>query len=199
MDKIDAYLAKSAPFAQPVLQHIRELVHRACPHAEEAIKWGFPHFMTHGENLCNMAAFKQHCSFGFWKAAIMEDPQGLLTVMEKAGMGHLGKIASLQDLPPDKTLLSYLREADRLNREGIRLPAKPASEKKELAVPPALAAALKKNKTAAKVFAGASYSFRKEYTEWVEGARTDATRDKRIAQALEWIAEGKGRNWKYQK
>lgn len=199
MDKTDAYIAKAAPFAQPILQHIRELVHRACPHAEEAIKWGFPHFLTHGEILCNMAAFKQHCSLGFWKAAIMEDPKGLLTIMEKASMGHMGKIGSLKDLPPDKTLLSYFREADRLNRDGIKLPAKPASEKKELETPPALAAALKTNKAAGKVFAGGSYSFRKEYIEWVEEAKTEATRNKRIAQAVEWIAEGKGRNWKYQK
>ncbi len=139
MDKTDAYIAQSAPFAQPILQHIRELVHQACPHAEETIKWGFPHFLSHGEILCNMAAFKQHCSVGFWKAAIMEDPKGLLTIMEKASMGHLGKIASLKDLPPDKTLLSYIREADRLNREGIRLPPKPAAGKKNWrSLPPCL-------------------------------------------------------------
>lgn len=199
MDKTDAYIAKSASFAQPILQHIRELVHQACPHAEEAIKWGFPHFLTHGEILCNMAAFKQHCSLGFWKAAIMEDPKGLLTIMEKASMGHLGKIASLKDLPPDKTLLSYIREADRLNREGIKIPPKPVAEKKELEVPPALTAALKKHKAADKVFRDFSYSHRKEYIEWITEAKTEATRDKRIAQAVEWIAEGKGRNWKYQK
>lgn len=198
MDKIDAYIAKSAPFAQPILQHIRELVHQACPHAEETLKWGFPHFITHGEILCNMAAFKQHCSLGFWKAAIMEDPKGLLTIMDKAAMGHFGKIASLKDLPADKTLLSYLREADRLNREGIKVPSRPASAKKELDVPPALAAALKQNKAAGKRFSEASYSFRKEYIEWVNEAKTEATAIKRIAQAVEWISEGKGRNWKYQ-
>lgn len=198
MDKIDEYIAKAAPFAQPILRHIRELVHQACPHAEEGIKWGFPHFMTHGEILCNMAAFKQHCSLGFWKAAIMEDPKGLLTVMEKAAMGHFGKISSLKDLPADKTLLSYLREADRLNRDGIKVPARPAAEKKEPDVPPALATALKKNKAAGKQFSEASYSFRKEYIEWVAEAKTEATANKRIAQAVEWISEGKGRNWKYQ-
>lgn len=198
MDKTDAYIAKAAPFAQPILRHIRELVHQACPHAEEGIKWGFPHFMTHGEILCNMAAFKQHCSLGFWKAAIMEDPNRLLTVMDKAAMGHFGKIASLKDLPADKTLLSYLREADRLNRDGIKVPSRPAAGKKEPDIPPAFAAALQKNKAAGRHFSEASYSFRKEYIEWVAEAKTEATANKRIAQAVEWISEGKGRNWKYQ-
>ncbi|WP_126246074.1 YdeI/OmpD-associated family protein [Chitinophaga rhizosphaerae] len=199
MDKIDAYIARSAPFARPILQHIREMVHQACPHVEETLKWGMPYFMTHGDNLCHMAAFQQHCALGFWKAAIMHDPKGLLTLMEKAAMGHLGKIASLRDLPPDKTLIAYIREADRLNREGIKLPARPVSEKTELEVPAALAAALKKNKTAEKQFQAFSYSHRKEYIEWINEAKTDPTRDKRIAQAVEWMAEGKGRNWKYAK
>lgn len=198
MDKIDAYIDKSAPFARPILRHIRELVHQACPHAEETLKWGMPHFMTHGDNLCHMASFKQHCAFGFWKGAIMEDPKGLLSLADKAAMGHLGRIESLKDLPADKTLLSYLREADRLNRDGIKLPPRPPAEKKDLEVPTALAAALKKNKMAEKQFRDFSYSHRKEYIEWINEAKTEPTRNKRIAQAVEWIAEGKGRNWKYQ-
>ncbi len=199
MDKTDAYIAKSAPFAQPILQHIRELVHEACPHAEEAIKWSFPHFMTHGEILCSMASFNNHCSFGFWKASLMEDPKGILTRMDKAAMGHLGKIASLSDLPPDKIIISYIREADRLNRDGIKLPPKPPAEKIHLVVPDALAAALKKNKTAAKNFEGFNYSRQKDYIEWINEAKTEATRDNRIAQAVELAAEGKSRNWKYER
>lgn len=199
MDKTDAYIAKSAPFAQPILQHIRELVQEACPHAEEGIKWSFPHFMTHGDILCNMAAFKYHCSFGFWKAAIMEDPKSILTLMDKSAMGHLGKIASLSDLPSDKTIISYLREADRLNRDGIKVPSNPAAEKKELIMPADLAAALRQNKAAAQHFEAFNYSSRKDYIEWINEAKTDATRARRIAQAVELSAEGKSRNWKYGK
>ena len=196
MDPIDAYIAKAAAFAQPILQHLRNLVHKACPHATEAMKWSFPHFMTHGGNLCSMAAFKKHCSFGFWKGSLLEDKQGIITLENKEAMGSLGKITSLRDLPPDKVLIAYLKEADKLNKEGIKVKKEPAA-KKELVVPPELAAALKKNKTAQKVWNGWSYSHKKEYSEWISEARTDATREKRLAQAVEQIAEGKDRNWKY--
>ncbi len=196
MSQTDAYIAKAAPFAQPILEHLRDLVHKACPHATEAIKWGFPHFITHGENLCNMAAFKQHCAFGFWKGRLLEDRAGIIETGEKNAMGSLGRITSLKDLPADKVLIAYIREADRLNEQGIRIAKAPAA-KKELVVPEVLAAALKKNKAARKVWDGWSYSHKKEYAEWISEAKTEATREKRLAQAVEQIAEGKDRNWKY--
>ncbi|MBO9151555.1 YdeI family protein [Chitinophaga sp. GCM10012297] len=197
MDPLDAYIAKSAPFARPILEHIRALVHKACPHAAEAMKWGMPFFMTHGDNLCNFAAFKQHCAFGFWKGSLLEDKHGIIETGEKNAMGSLGKITALEDLPPDKILIAYLKEADKLNKEGIKVAKAPAAAKKELAVPPELTAALKKNKAAQKVWDGWSYSHKKEYSEWISEAKTAATRDKRLAQAVEQIAEGKDRNWKY--
>jgi uncharacterized protein YdeI (YjbR/CyaY-like superfamily) len=196
MSQTDAYIAKAAPFAQPILEHLRGLVHKACPHAEEAIKWGFPHFITHGENLCNMAAFKQHCAFGFWKGRLLEDKPGIIETGEKNAMGSLGRITSLKDLPADKVLIAYIKEADRLNEQGIRI-AKAPVVKKELVVPEVLTAALKKNKAAQKVWESWSYSHKKEYAEWISEAKTEATRGKRLAQAVEQIAEGKDRNWKY--
>ncbi len=196
MKKVDDYIAKSAPFAQPILEHLREIVYKACPHAEEAIKWGMPIFETYGINLCSMAAFKQHCAFGFWKVSLLEDKQGIL--QGENSMGSLGRITSLKELPSEKILISYLREADALNRDNIKVP-KAAREKKELVTPKELAAALKKNKAATKVFDAFSYSCKKEYIEWIDEAKTEATKLKRVATAVEWIAEGKDRNWKYKK
>jgi uncharacterized protein YdeI (YjbR/CyaY-like superfamily) len=199
--RIDAYISKSAKFAQPILLHFRELVHQACPDIEETIKWGFPHFDFQGM-CCSIAAFKEHCTLGFWKANLMKDPQKLFVLLrtEAKAMGHFGKIKSLADLPSDKVLIAYIKEAVKLNKEGINLPPKPkvdASERKPLLVPSFLSNGLKKNKAASSCFNNFSYSQKKEYIDWLTEAKTEATRDKRLAQAIEWIAEGKIRNWKY--
>lgn len=199
-ERIDNYIANSADFAQPILTHLRELIHDTCPDVEEAWKWSFPNFVYKGAVMCSMAAFKQHCSFSFWKAAIMQDTDNILTITERDAMGHFGKIESLKDLPKDAVLKKYIKQAMKLNEDGIKLPPKPKAtekEKKELVVPAYLTRELKKNKTAEKVFNEFSYSHRKEYIQWMEEAKTDATRDKRLAQAIEWLAEGKNRNWKY--
>jgi uncharacterized protein YdeI (YjbR/CyaY-like superfamily) len=197
---IDAYIAKQADFAKPILQHIRELVHKACPEAEEKIKWGMPFFDYKDEMLCHMASFKQHAVMGFWKAALMKDALLLENAKAETAMGHLGKIGSLQDLPPDKKITAWIKEAMVLNDKGIKLPskAKPA-DKKELVMPDYLVAALAKNKKAKQVFENFAYSHKKEYLQWITEAKTEETRNKRMATALEWIAEGKGRNWKYER
>ncbi|MBS1512466.1 MAG: YdeI/OmpD-associated family protein [Bacteroidetes bacterium] len=198
--KIDAYIAKSAAFAQPVLNHIRELVHMTCPDVEEKIKWGFPHFDYKGQMMCSMAAFKQHAVFGFWKAALMKDPVLLENAKAESSMGHVGRLTSLKDLPSDKKIISWIKEAMALNDLGIKMPAKPKStEKKEIVVPDYFIKALKKNKSVWQIFEAFSYSHKKEYVEWITEAKTDATREKRMASAIEMIAEGKSRNWKYMK
>jgi uncharacterized protein YdeI (YjbR/CyaY-like superfamily) len=198
--KVDAYIAKSQPFAQPILSHIRELAHKACPDVEETIKWSMPFFELGGVVLGHMAAFKQHCAVGFWAlemhAILSED--GLLS---ENGMGSLGKVTGLKDLPSDKKLLNYYRQAAGLVASGqrtksiarIKKPPKPAPE-----VPVELSAALKKNKAAAKMFAGLSASCQREYVDWIVEAKRPETKQKRVAQSVEWIAEGKQRNWKYQ-
>lgn len=199
---IDAYIAKSADFAKPILLHIRELVHKACPDVEEKMKWSFPHFDYKGEMMCSMAAFKQHMSFGFWKAALMKDPVLVETAKSEVAMGHLGRITSLKDLPPDKKLIAWIKEAMQLTDKGIKLPAKPKpteKDKKELVVPDYFVKALAKNKKAKQVFENFAYSHKKEYLQWITEAKTEETRSKRMETALEWIAEGKGRNWKYMK
>ena len=195
--RIDAYISKSQHFAKPVLNHLRELVHAACPEIEETIKWGFPHFDYKGM-LCSMAAFKQHCAFSFWKTALMKDAQEMMGKNEHA-MGHLGKISSLKDLPPDKKILGWIKEAMKLNDDKIKLPErKKTVEPKEIEIPASLQSALKKN-MAAKLFNDFSPSHKKEYIEWINEAKTDDTRNKRIAQTIEWVIEGKSRNWKYMK
>jgi len=197
--KVDAYIAKSAEFAKPILTHLRELVHKACPEVEEVIKWGFPNFDYKGV-FCSMAGFKQHCSFGFWKASLMNDPKGILQANDKGGMGNFDRITSLKDLPSDKILLDFLRQAVDLNELGVKRKVKVTPKgSKTIDTPDYFEKVLKKNKIAREVFEEFAYSHRKEYIQWFEEAKTEETRSKRIAQAIEWISEGKGRNWKYQK
>lgn len=195
--RIDAYILKSADFAIPILTHLRELVHVACPEVVETMKWSFPVF-EHKGIMCNMAAFKQHCTFGFWKASLMKDKTLVKNAASESAMGHLGKIFSLADLPADKVIIAYIKEAAKLNETGAKV-VKKKPDKKEVLPPPYFVKALKTNKAALKTFETFSYSNRKEYIEWITEAKTEATRDRRIETALEWLAEGKIRNWKYVK
>jgi len=196
--KVDAYIEKSAEFAQPILRHLRELFHKGCLEATEEIKWSMPFFVYKGQLMGNMAAFKQHCSLGFLGPAMAE-------VLKKDGMdgadgmGSMGKITSLKDLPSDKKLLGYITLAAALIDGGAKVMSRPKKEPKPAPeVPAKLAAALKMNKAAAKVFAAFSPSCQREYVEWIAEAKRAETKEKRVAQAVEWIAEGKQRNWKYQ-
>lgn len=194
--RIDAYIAKAAPFAQTVLQHIRKLVHKACPDITETMKWSFPHFEYKGV-VCSMAAFKQHCAFGFWKASIMKDPNKIMQIKDRGAMGHFDRITTVKDLPADKIMIAYIKEAVLLNENGIKLPAKTKTTQKEIVVPADIIAALKKNSKAKKVFEAFSPSHKKEYIEWITEAKTEPTRIKRLNTMLEWLEEGKDRNWKY--
>lgn len=193
--RVDAYIEKSAEFAQPILRHIRKVVHQAVTDIEETIKWGFPHFERKGI-VCSMAAFKAHCAFGFHKASLMKDSAKLLGRVGKTAMGHVGRITSLQDLPDDKTLKVYVREAAGLNERGVKLPQRKRAPKK-LEIPAWFSKALAGNPAAQKTFDGFSYTNKKEYVDWVTGAKREDTRQKRLDTALEWMAEGKPRNWKY--
>ena len=195
--RIDAYIEKSAEFARPILVHLRDVVHAACPDVEETMKWSFPHFMYEGM-LCSMASFKAHCAFGFWKGALVLGDES----KDNEAMGNLGRITSLKDLPPKKQLTAWIKAAMRLNEAGVKAPMrrKPGLER---AAPPkmpkALADALARNPKARATFDAFSPSHRKEYIEWVAEAKTDATREKRLATTIEWLSEGKSRNWKYEK
>jgi uncharacterized protein YdeI (YjbR/CyaY-like superfamily) len=200
---VDAYLVKAQPFARPILTHLRELVHKGCPGVEETIKWSRPFFEYRGVILGNMSAFKEHCSFGFWGeeiGAVLRDANA----PRKQGMGSLGRITSLNDLPPDKQMLDWIRQAAAFVDSG-RCTSPIAARRKVVKAPkPAVepplefTAALRKNKKAAAVFAAFSPSCKREYVEWIADAKRPETRDKRIETAIEWIAEGKQRNWKYQ-
>ena len=195
--RIDAYISQSAEFAQPILNHIREVVHEGCPEVQETIKWGMPHF-EHKGIMCGMASFKEHCAFGFWKGSLVIDAKEIKSV---DAMGQFGRITSLKDLPPKKLLVSYVKKAAELNEAGIKNPSrvKQRAEKKELVVPDYFTAAVKKNKKAFATFDGFPYSKKKDYVEWVTEAKTDETRARRLKTAVEWMAEGKARNWKYER
>jgi uncharacterized protein YdeI (YjbR/CyaY-like superfamily) len=193
--RIDAYIEKSAEFAKPILVHIRKLAHQACPDITETMKWSFPHFDFKG-TVCSMASFKEHCAFGFWKQSLLEKDA---FPAQKTAMGSFGRIASLDDLPGDNIILGLIRQAVELNEKGIKVPKKPASERKELVVPEELTAALEKDKKAKETFEAFRYSHKKEYIEWITEAKTEATRNKRLATTIEWLGEGKSLHWKYAK
>lgn len=195
---VDTYIASSRDFAHPILRHIRALVHKACPDVEEAMKWGFPHFNYKGM-MCNIAAFKGHCALGFWEAPLLPDPHHLFA-KKRDGMGHFGRITSLKDLPADRVLLAYIRSAAQLNEEGVKLPPKQKKTvETALKVPAYLRRALQSRPEALTTFRAFSPSNKREYIEWLEEARTEATRQTRLETALGWMAEGKPRNWKYMK
>lgn len=191
--RIDAYIEKSRDFARPILEHLRKLVHKACPDVEETVKWGSPHFDYKG-SLAGMASFKEHCAFGFWKHALLEGNE-----LQRTAMGSFGRITSLKDLPKDKEIVSLIHQAMELNEKGIKVPKKPPAAKADVVVPKELIAALAKNKKAKTQFEKFSPSHRREYSEWITEAKTEPTRDKRIATAIEWLSEGKSRNWKYER
>jgi uncharacterized protein YdeI (YjbR/CyaY-like superfamily) len=192
--RIDAYIAKSAEFARPVLEHLRERVHAACPEVEEGIKWGMPFFSYKAAPMCMMAAFKQHCSFGFWLSKEVTGGS------EEDGMGQFGKLASLKDLPPDKQLATFLKKAMALNEAGVKKARPKAAAKPAPTLPEDLATLLaqKKHAAARKTYEGFGPGAQREYVDWIVEAKTDATRQKRLATTLEWLAEGKKRNWKYE-
>lgn len=188
--RIDAYIAKAPGFAKPILKHLREVVHEGCPDVVETMKWSAPHFDYRGGILASMAAFKGHCAFGFWKGSLVVEGS-------KDAMGQFGRITSLSDLPNDRVLIGHVRKAARLNEEGVKTPRPPKHEKKEIPMPPELAAAFKKNAKARATFEGFRPSQKREYLEWIVEAKTEETRRRRLATAVEWMAEGKPRNWKY--
>ncbi len=202
--EVDAYIDRAKPFAIPVLMHLRGLMHKGCPGVEEEMKWRMPFFVYKGVNMVYMAAFTAHCRVGFWGKESTAMVRAALAV-EGEGQGPLERVTSVKDLPADAVMLGWIKEAKGFVDRGEytspmagRSDAKAAKAKAEVEVPEELAAALKKDKKAAAVFAGFSASCKREYTVWIAEAKREETRAKRVAQAVEWIGEGKQRNWKYQ-
>ena len=191
--RIDAYIAKSADFAKPILDELRKRVHAACPDVEENMKWSMPHFEYKGKLFAHLAAFKAHAAFGFAHSGLRD--------AGKAGeaMGHFGRLTSVKELPGVKDFDAMARQAMALRDAGVPIrPPKPRAEKKELVVPDDFLAAIKRNKKALAAFEAFSYSHRKEYVGWITEAKREATRASRMKQAIAWMAEGKPRHWKYQ-
>lgn len=203
--RVDAYIAKMQPFAQDILQHIREVVHAACPQCEEAMKWSMPFFTYKGALLCNMAGFKAHASFGFWlgKQVIGEEA-------EEGAMGQFGKLTSVKDLPSKTVLTKHIKKAMALTDAGAKMERattastaaapvkKSAAKKSAVTVPPELAKALLRAPEAKATFDAFPPSHRREYAEWIAEAKKPETKERRVQQALEMLAEGKSRNWKYE-
>lgn len=195
--EVDQYIEAAAAFARPILRHVRACFHRACPDIEETIKWGFPYFVKDGM-VGGMSAFKAHVSVGFWNADRLTDPEGL---MAKVGGNEMAafKVGSLDDLPAEGTIIGWVREAVALNESGYKRPMRTARKDPALiSAPDDLAAAMDRVPAAQATWDGFAYSHRKEYVDWIVSAKRDATRDQRVAQAVEWMSGGKRRNWKYE-
>lgn len=196
---VDAYAEKIGDFAKPVLAHLRAIVHATCPEGVEEIKWGIPHFRYAADILCIFAAYKQHCSFTFYKDMLMADARFKANDGVPAAKRFMGKLTGVADLPPDRELKRWIKEAMSINEQGLKLPVRETKSPKEVGMPAEFAEKLRTNPEIAKIFGSKSPSFQKDYKVWIGEARTPATRDKRIEEAMAWIAEGKGRFWKYAK
>jgi uncharacterized protein YdeI (YjbR/CyaY-like superfamily) len=193
---VDAYIAKSAEFARPILARVRAAMHQACPRIEETIKWGVPHFEYRGV-VGSMAAFKQHASFGFWKQKLMQDPAGIFPKPGDSSMGGR-RFRSVDEMPAQSVLVRYVKAAVALNEQGLRLPNAGRKKKPPVRLPADLAAALRKNAKAKATYQAFAPSHRREYVEWITEAKQEATRARRLATAVEWMAAGRQRHWKYQ-
>lgn len=196
--QVDAYISRAADFAQPILRHVRKLVHEECPDVQETLKWGFPHFVRNGAIVCGVAAFKAHCALGFWHQE-MGRLIGNNRDTGKDAMGQLGRIESMKVLPPDAVLRRYFRTAADLAVSGKPARVRRTTPRPELPTPVDLTAALRKSATARKHFEQFPPSHRREYIEWITEAKRPETRAKRVATTLEWLTEGKSRNWQYEK
>jgi uncharacterized protein YdeI (YjbR/CyaY-like superfamily) len=197
--RVDAYIAKAAPFAKPILEYIRQVVHDASPKITETVKWGMPFFDYKGP-VCMMASFKQHLGFGFWKASRLNDPSGFVKGGDdEAAAGSFGRIEKMEDLPPADVLKDFVLQIIAINESGVKEPKKVAAPKVEITMPDDFNNLLASNPKALEHFFNFAPSKKKEYLEWIIESKSDATRQKRMEQALEWISEGKSRNWKYQK
>jgi hypothetical protein len=193
--RIDAYIERSASFAHPILEYLRGVVHEVCPDVQETMKWSSPFFDYCG-TMCSMAAFKEHAAFGFWKGSLVLDDKG---GKAQQAAGHLGRLREISDLPPKKTLVGYIQKAMALNEQAVQPARPPKHPKKPLKVPPYFMAALKKDKKALATFESFPPGQKRDYVQWVTEAKADETRERRLATAVEWMAEGKPRNWKYMK
>lgn len=190
--RVDEYIEKAQPFARPILVQVREVVHSACPDVEETIKWRMPSFEWKGI-LAGMAAFKAHAVFGFWKHDLIVGADA----KAKEAMGSFGCLKSVKDLPSKSVLAKYVKTAMKLNEAGVKVVRQKTRPKKALAPHPEFAAALKKNAKATATLAGFPPGARAEYVEWIADAKQDATRARRIADAVLWLSQGKRRHWKY--
>lgn len=191
--RIDAYIDRQRDFAKPILAHLREAVHAACPRVEETMKWSMPYFIYDGELLAGMAAFKQHATFGFWRGSLVVGE----TPAQKEAMGQFGRLTSVDDLPGRPVLEALVRAAMKLTEQGVK-PARARTQKPPLAIPGDLRSAIDANPAAGAAFDGFPPSARRDYVEWIAEAKREETRKKRIAQAVEWLAQGKRRHWKYE-
>ena len=191
--RVDAYIAKSADFAKPILKELRSRIHALVPGVEEDIKWGFPSFMYNGKIFFGMSAFKAHAGCGFWHP--------LMRVSDKSPEGiSEWRITSVDQLPSRTEFAKLAKKAKKLEDDGVKGPPRPKpAPNRKVAVPKDLAALLSKNAKARATFEGFPYYKKNEYVTWINEAKREETRAQRLATTIEWLAEGKSRMWKMEK
>jgi len=191
---VDAYINKSKPFAKPILKHLRKIIHKACPKVTEDIKWGAPFYLYQDRILCATMAFKAHCAIVFWKSALIRKEMGQKAVGD---LKSLRRISLLEELPSERELLAYIKLAMHFNEPSTKLP--PREKRSDpLKIPRELTYALRANPKAFKNFNSFTPSKKKDYIFWITGAKTEETRERRLEISVDWISEGKSRNWKYE-
>ena len=190
--RVDAYIERQAGFARPILAHLRGVIHEACPDCEETIKWSMPSFVYKGKILAGFAAFKAHATFGYWNDSMLNQDE-----KNRSAMGQFGRLTTLDDLPDRATLVALTGKSMALIDEGAK-PPRATARKPPFTIPQDLRAAIDAVPAAKAVFDGFAPSCQREYVEWVTEAKRDETRSKRLNQSVEWLAEGKKRNWKYE-
>ena len=193
-ERVDAYIERQAEFAKPILTKLRAMVHAACPDCDETLKWSMPSFIYKGSILAGMAAFKAHATFGFWQAKLVVGETG----REREAMGSFGRLTRVEDLPDEATMAALIRKAMTLVDTGEKTPRPVKHPKPALETPPDLLEALAANEAARATFDDFPPSARRDYLDWLADAKRPETRAKRLAQAVEWMAEGKRRHWKYE-
>jgi uncharacterized protein YdeI (YjbR/CyaY-like superfamily) len=190
--RVDAYIEKAPEFARPILVELRARVHAACPDAVETLKWRMPSFEYKGI-LCGMAAFKKHAVFGFWKhnLVVADDTKANMA------MGSFGKLVELEQLPKKAEFARLMKKAMKLNDDGVKVVRNKTAKKKPITMHPEFKKALAGNAKARAQFEEFAPSKQREYMEWISDAKADETRERRLMDAIAWIAQGKSRNWKY--
>lgn len=191
-ENITAYIEKATPEFKEVMIALRSVLNNPNFDIKEDWKWGAPNFNNEGM-ICWLAHFRNHVGMNFFKGTLIKDKYNLFThYREEKGNRQL-KFSDINQIIPEQ-IEYYIEEAIKLNQENIKV------VKKEIdtSLPLDLETELNNNPKAKMFFESLAPSYKRDYIEWIEEAKREATRTKRLATTMEWLSEGKKKNWKYE-